>query len=203
MNILNEKRQRTIRRRVIIRDDDLRQPLALDIVRHHHRRVHPDDAIPIPKREGTIRHRSGLVLVKPGAWFAVTGRDVQKARARALRAGVTFATYMDFHLLRRNYEADPFDVRSGAWIKIRRDPPPAMSLALSLSWMRSGCALLDYVDERSRLEEAFGEDADAMQEEIIDLIADMCRPLRPRRRRRRLAAITMQAVSRMDDDARG
>ena len=181
-------RSRLVSRRVIIRDDQLRERLAVDVVRHHCGRHHPDDAIPISRRVGTIRYCWGVVLKKTGAWFPVTRRDVARARLRAFGAGVTFSTYADFHLLRRNYEADPTPFWSGMWIKRLRDPPPRIPRALSLTWTHSGISLIEFVDELGRMDAEFVDAATEMQQEIRTIIADMCRPLEPRRRRRRQAS---------------
>jgi hypothetical protein len=175
-----------------VRDDALRQRLVLEIVRYYHGRTHPDDGIPPVKREGTIRHRSGTVLSSPYYWFPVTAHEVRRARLRALRAGVTFGTYMHFHLLRRNYEADPNDLRRGAWIKVRRAPPPCMPFALLMAWRQAGCGLIDLIDDPFRLEDEFGVEAAAIELAILDLLSDLCRPLYPRRSHKRRRPVPAQ-----------
>jgi hypothetical protein len=110
----------------------------------------------------------------------VACREVEEARLRAFRAGVTFLTYKDFHLLRRNFEADPKVFRTGMWLKVRRDPPPCLSRELTLFWMHSDFSLIGFVDEFDRMETESGSDFYEVRQEIRSILADMCRPLEPR-----------------------
>jgi hypothetical protein len=101
---------------------------------------------------------------------------------------------MDFHLLRRNYEADPADICRGMWLKVRRAPPPCLPTALSIFWKRKGFSLIGFLDEFDRMEEEGEPVSDAMRDKMMSIIADMCRPLeRPRRSRRRKPPTSAQA----------
>lgn len=184
-----------IGRRVVVRNAWLREVLAETIVKRHYGHRHPDDDVPIPKRFGVVRHRWGFAVKKQGAWFPVTGREVQEARLRAFRAGITFRTYMDFHLLRRNHEADPAVFRRGMWIKVRRDPPPCLPRWLTLFWTHSGISLIEFADELRRMELDGSPGAAENRHVIRSIIADMCRPLRPLRRRHRNTLHAGVAVS--------
>lgn len=167
--------------RVIVRNAQLREWLAETIVNRHVGLTHPDDDSPIPRRFGTLQHRWGFKIKKQGAWFPVTSCEVDKARLRAFRAGITFATYADFHLLRRNFEANPVAVRSGMWVRVMTDPPPCIPRTLALFWQQSGMSLIALANELDRMHPASAAEPDEMRLLIRSIIADMCRPLEPRR----------------------
>jgi hypothetical protein len=65
---------------------------------------------------------------------------------RPNRSGVTFGTWQQWHLLRRNYEADPTVFRKGSWKKVKRDPLPKMSVGLMMILRKPGMSMLNLVD---------------------------------------------------------
>lgn len=154
----------------------LREVLAETIVRRHVGRYHPDDDARVPRRFGTMHHRWSFALPLPGGWFPVTRREVGEARLRAFRAGVTYRTYADFHLLRRNYEADVAAVGVGSWLKVRRDPRPCIPHSLTLFWTNSGISLMQIADELDRMALIERTAPCEIRLEIRSIIADMCRP---------------------------
>ena len=144
----------------------------------------------IPVRTGTVVHRSGFSYEKPGAYFPVTYGEVVAARQRAFRCGVTFRSWMNWQVLRRNYEADPTDIRSGAFRKVRRAPPPAMMRGLSMLLLRTDTSMLCLADKIDELERAPTEFERFLRREIGWHLADMCAPLEPKRRRWRKVVAT-------------
>lgn len=137
-------------------------------------------------RTGTITYRNGATSESPGAWFAVTKREVQLARYAAFRCGVTFSTWMHWHLLRRNYEADP-NVRRGPFKKVRRGDGAKLSGALYLLLRRPGMSMVKIANLIDALGEPLTESQRHIRAEIGALLSDMCRPLAPKRSRRSTA----------------
>lgn len=158
----------------VVKNAQLREWLAETIVKRHFGRALPDDTLPVTRGLGTLGYRWG-------AWFAVTESEVHAARLRAFRAGVTYSTYTDFHLLRRNYEADPTPLRRGIWFKVQRDPPLVLPRALTLFWTQSGISLIALADQLDRIDPDNVAEPDEMRVLIRSIFADMCRPLAPRR----------------------
>ena len=169
-------------RRMIVRDKELREHRAVDIVRRYYGRLYPGDDVPIPHRVGPLRNSLIVVLKKLGVWFAVKRRDVQQARLRAFRVGVTFASYAEFDLLRRNYEADPDVFGRGLRTTAHSDARPCISPSMKQIWMGSRISLIEFMDELDRNQPEPG--TAALRVVIRSILDDMSRPLKPRGRRR-------------------
>lgn len=164
----------------------LRQQWLEDIIRDAYDPVAPAERLSTHGRTGTITYRNGATSQSPGAWFKVTKREVQAARYAALRCGVTFSTWMHWHLLRRNYEADP-NVRRGPFKRVKRGDGAKLSAALYLSFNRPGMSLVQLADQIDDLDQPLTETQRHIRAEIGAIFSDMCRPLMPKRSRRRLA----------------
>lgn len=160
-----------------------RQRIVEDVIRATFDEYGPDLTPGVPLRTGIVVHRNGRRHVSPGAWFPVRRDEVEAARHRAFRCGVTVSTWMEWHLLRRNYEADPAVHRSGVWIKVKRDPPGRISYGLRIILTNSGVSMLSLADQIDDLGSPPTEDQQMLRQEIGQLFCDMCRPLAPRRSR--------------------
>lgn len=185
----------------MIDDEKMRLMIAEEIVRHHYGKTDASDRRAIPRRKGTIRHRWGFELNKRDGWFPVTRAEVNEARLRSFRAGVTRDTYMDFHLLRRNYEADPTVLTDGMWREVHRDPPPVIPPVLALFWDNGPINLMALMDDLGRPDHDAPEAADELRDMMAEILADMCRPLQPRRswRRRSPARAQLRRRARPED----
>lgn len=124
---------------------------------------------------------------EPGQYFPVSREEVDSARDAALACGVTFRTFMHWHLLRRNYEANPAKLKYGSSKKVRRDPPPCMSMWLRMNLQKPGMTLQRLADMLDRPDIPQTETHQNLRQEIADIFTDMRRRLWPRRSRRRKA----------------
>jgi hypothetical protein len=111
----------------------------------------------------------------------VTKTEVEVARQRAFRCGVTLSTWMHWQLLRRNYEADPNVRQKGEWKKVKRGPPARISYGLMMILKKPGLSMLSLADQIDDLGCPPTEDQQYLRKEIGQIFADMCRPLAPRR----------------------
>ena len=128
-----------------------------------------------------IAHERAHRRRAPGKYYPVSRAEVEAAREAAYRCGVTFSTYMNWHLLRRNYEADPTVLQNGPWRQVVRDPLPAMRFGLGGVLLRPGASLLGLADYIDSLGENRTEWQSLVRSEISSIFVDMDRPLRPRR----------------------
>lgn len=122
----------------------------------------------------------------PGKYFPVSREEVDAAREAAFACGVTFRTWMHWHLLRRNYEANPAVLR-GPRKKVVRDALPMMSSSLFMNLKKPGMSmqrLADMLDQRSGTSTEIERQ---LRQEIANIFTDMRRRLWPRRSRIRSA----------------
>lgn len=159
----------------------LRQQIVEATIREAYETYGPEIGPPVPRRTGTVLHRSGFSHDSPGAWYPVTKAEVEVARQRAFRCGVTLSTWMHWHLLRRNYEADPNVRQKGEWKKVKRGPPATISYGLMMILKKPGLSMLSLADQIDDLGCPPTEDQQYIRKEIGQIFADMCRPLAPRR----------------------
>lgn len=124
---------------------------------------------------------------EPGKYFPVSREDVDAARDVMLSCGVTFRTYMNWHLLRRNYEANPAKLKYGPSRKVERDPLPCMSLWLGMNLRKPGMTLQQLAEMLDRPDVPQTEAHQILRQEIADIFTDIRRRLWPRRSRRRKA----------------
>lgn len=173
--------------------ETLRQQWLEEIIRNVYDPLAPAEQLSTHGRTGTITYRNGATSKSPGAWFAVTKREVQAARYAAFRCGVTFSTWMHWHLLRRNYEANP-NVRRGPFKKVRRGDGARLSGVLYLSLRRPGMSMVKIANLIDALGEPLIDSQRHIRAEIGALLFDMCRPLTPKRSRRRSAETKRELV---------
>jgi len=128
-----------------------------------------------------IAHERAHRRRAPGKYYPVSRAEVEAAREATYRCGVTFSTYMDWHLLRRNYEADPTVLQKGPWRQVVRDPLPSSRYGLSSVLLRPGATLLGLADYIDGLGSDRTEWHILVRKEISSILVDMDRPLRPRR----------------------
>jgi hypothetical protein len=143
----------------------------------------------IMEAEGISRAEMARIKAyrEPGAgeYFPVSRAEVEAARDAALGCGVTYGTLMRWHLLRRNYEADPSQLWGGPLKKVRRNPPLRMSMGLVFLMTRRRMALGLFAEEFDAgliAQTAVHRD---LRAEIDALFQDLRRPLAPRRPRRK------------------
>jgi hypothetical protein len=161
------------------RDDKVRQQSIEAKIRDAYDPLAPRR--PLQTRTGTVVHRSGTTHQSPNAWFPVTRADVISARQAAFACGVTFSTWMDWHLVRRNYEADPKVLKRGPWKKVKRGEAARITMGLVMCLKRPGASMLSIADEIDSLGASASECQQHMRQEIAAIFADMCRTLEPRR----------------------
>jgi len=173
------KKQSTSKRRAAEYSvDTLREQWIEAMIKHGVGRMEASKHPPGTSRGNMARAKAGRAP-ETGKYFPVSRDEVEAAREAAYRCGVTFSTYMRWHLLRRNYEADPA-VLVGPRRKVVRDPLPQISIAL-----RGPDMTLQHLADR--LDTAGApptEDQRRMRQRIADMFADMARPLEPRRTKR-------------------
>lgn len=122
---------------------------------------------------------------EPGKYYPVSRATVEAARDAALACGNTFGSWMDWHLLRRNYEADPAVLKNGSSKKVSRDPLPRISMGLVMYLKKPGMTMQRLAE---MLEAPGAPQTDVhrnIRQEIADIFADIASPLEPRRTRRR------------------
>ena len=144
-------------------------------VGRHERISHPG------KTNAEIAHERAHRPRAPGKYYPVSRAEVDTAREAAYRCGVTFSTYMEWHLLRRNYEADPTVLQKGPWRQVMRDPLPSLRFGLSSVLLRPGATMLGLADYIDGLGQHRTDWQKLVRNEISSIFLDMDRPLRPRR----------------------
>jgi hypothetical protein len=118
---------------------------------------------------------------EPGKYYPVSRAEVEAARDVALECGVTFSTYTEWYMLRRNYEADPTVLQKGPWQQVQRGPLPSSSMVLMMTQKNPGTTLKTIAAHIDGLGDSRTEQQQAIRARIDWLLADMNRPLRPRR----------------------
>jgi len=120
----------------------------------------------------------------PGKYYPVSRAEVEAARDAAIACGVTFGSWMDWHLLRRNYEADPTVLRHGLSKKVARDPLSMSSMGLVMYLKKPGMTMQRLAEMLDAPGAPQTEIHRHIRQEIADKLADLCSPLEPRRTRR-------------------
>ena len=128
-----------------------------------------------------IAHERAHRRRAPGKYYPVSRAEVEAAREAAYRCGVTFSTYMNWHLLRRNYEPGPTVLQKVPWREVVRDPLPSTRFGLSRVLLRPGATPLGLADYIDGLGSDRTEWHKLVRKEISAIFVDMDRPLRPRR----------------------
>jgi hypothetical protein len=156
--------------------DTLREQWIEAMIKHGVGRMEASKHPPGTSRAEMARAKAARAP-EPGKYFPVSRDEVEAAREAAYRSGVTFSTYLRWHLLRRNYEADPA-VLVGPRRKVVRDPLPQISIALR------GPTLQHLADRLDTADAPLTEDQRRARQRIAEIFADMARPLKPRRTKR-------------------
>ena len=144
-------------------------------VGRYERMAHPD------KTTAEIAHERAHRPRAPGRYYPVSRAEVEAARDAALESGVTFSTYTEWFMLRRNYEADPTLLQMGPWRQVQRGPLPTGKMVLVLTQRNPGTTLKSIAEEIDSLGASITEQQKAIREQINSILEDMNRPLRPRR----------------------
>lgn len=121
-----------------------------------------------------------------GKYYPVSRDEVEAARDAAIACGVTFGSWMEWHLLRRNYEADPTVLKLGLSRKVARDPLPMISMGLVMYLKKSGMTMQRLAEMLDAPGAPQSEIHRSIRQEIADKLADLASPLEPRRTRRRV-----------------
>ena len=139
------------------------------------RMAHPD------KTNAQIAHERVHRPRAPGKYYPVSREEVEAARDAALQSGVTFSTYTEWFMLRRNYEADPTVLQMGPLRQVRRGPLPSTKLALVMTRKKPGTTLTSIAEHIDSLGASITEQQKGIREQINLILEDLNRPLRPRR----------------------
>ena len=138
------------------------------------------------KTTAEIAHERAQRPRAPGKYYPVSRAEVEAAREAALQSGVTLSTYTEWFMLLRNYEADPTVLQMGPLRQVRRGPLPSTKLALVMTRKKPGTTLTNLAEHIDNLGDCLTDQQKGIREQIKSILADLNRPLRPRRTKLRV-----------------
>ena len=182
------------RRRAEYSVDTLREQWIVAMIKHGVGPIEASKHPPGTPREVMARAKATRPP-EPGKYYPVSRDEVEAARDAALACGVTWRSWAHWHLLRRNYEADPTVLRMGSSRKVARDPLPQSCMGLYMYLKKPGMTMQRLAEMLDAPGAPQTEIHMSIRKEIADKLADLCCPLEPRRTRRRSTAIGKRSTS--------